>query len=206
MKAKSLICLLLIVFMCVSIQAVSAESNDWLSKENEYFVVKYHPGYEADADVTLETALLVRNITLEKYPHSLPFKVVIHIYTGTEELGRNAVIYAGSSSATIHILKPSWTGSWGGFEKLGDPFRRILNHEYVHAPVYYDLYSKPYGYKDSAGWFSQGLAEYISGNFLSSYEKNVREAVQGGDFTVDEPYSWGITSWSLCTKPLDSKR
>jgi len=172
------------------------KKEEWLSIENEYFIIKYHPGYEEDANVTLNTAMIVRNITLEKYPHELGFRVVIYIYSSREESGliaRCARCEVDSSSGTIHILQPSWEGHWDGYEQLDDPFRRVLNHEYVHVPFYVDLYSKKTGYSESSSWFSQGIAEYISQNYLPSYDRRVRKAVQDGDFTVNnEPYSWGL--------------
>jgi len=174
----------------------------WLTIENEYFVVYYHPGYEADAKEALEYAMWVRNNTMNKYPHTLDVKVEIYLYSNREEIMEKegcptAISHVGVSggvltTAKIGILRPSWEGHWGGYEQLDHPFRRVLNHEYVHIPFYYHLYSKKRGYTNPPSWFSQGLAEYISGNYLPSYEQRVREAVLQGSYTIDEPYSWGL--------------
>jgi hypothetical protein len=192
MKAKIFL-LLATVALSFQIFVAPAQAQDWLSIQNEYFIVKYHSGYEADANVTLNTAMIVRNITLEKYPHALSSKVVIEIYANPQELGYpTAVAVVDAHNATIKILRPSWEGSWGGYEQLDDPFRRVLNHEYVHVPFYIDLYSKPIGYDNPPSWFSQGIAEYISQNYLPIYEYRVREAVKNNKFTIEEPYSWGL--------------
>lgn len=190
MKLK-IIFIATLLFLAIPIQVVPAQPSEWLSIENEYFIVKYRLGYEADASHTLNTAMEVRSITMQKYPHHLPFKVEIYIYPSKEEIGPTAVIICGSSSATIKIVTPSWKGGWGGYETLGNPFKRILNHEYVHAPYYYDLYSKTKGYKDDLGWFNQGIAEYISQNYLPIYEQQVQRAVKDDDYTVTE-YAFGL--------------
>jgi hypothetical protein len=186
--------LLTLIASASSFLVAPAQTQDWLNIENEFFTVKYHAGYEADANLTLSTAMIVRNMTLEKYPHTLSFKVLIYIYTDPQEIGGSAGISeVGSNSATIKILRPSWNGSWGGYEQLDNPFRRVLNHEYVHVPFYVDLYSKPSGYSHPPSWFNQGIAEYISQNYLPSYEERVREDVKTNIFPVDEePYSWGL--------------
>jgi hypothetical protein len=190
---KALIPLLLAVALLILVppQIVSAQTGQWQSIENQYFVVKYHPGYEVDAAVTLDTAMIARNTTQQMYPHKLPFKVVIYIYPDTSEFGRTAVIYCDASSATIHIMGPSWNGSWGGYEQLDNPFRRVLTHEYVHAPFYFDLSLKRVGYQDPANWFDQGIAEYICQNYLPSYESSVRDGVRNGDFMVQD-YAIGL--------------
>lgn len=194
MKTKFLILCIVVILILPHIQVVSAQSDEWLSIENDFFTVEYQAGDEDEANITLDTAMMVRNITLEKYPHELNFKVVIRIYSDREDYGGHiAVADVNSSSATISIMRPSWESTWGGYETLGEPFRRLLNHEYVHVPFYVDLYSKSTGYANTPAWFSQGLAEYISQNYLHSYTATVQQSVQNSNFTVDEqPYSWGI--------------
>lgn len=162
--------------------------------ENEHFVIHYFTGCEEDARETLDSAMWVREQTMKMYPHHLGFKVNIYLYHTPEGWAPlvAAVARTDSSSAAIAIRCPSWEGHWGGYEQLDNPFRRVLNHEYVHAAFYKDLFSKSAGYGDQPSWFSQGIAEYISGNYLPSYEKWVREAVQRGSFVIDEPYSWGL--------------
>jgi len=71
-----------------------------------------------------------------------------------------------------------------------------LNHEYVHCPFWQEraqAKSKG-GYHDEElpQWFIQGIAEYVSENYLPSYEKHVRRKIQQGLFDVDRPYSWGL--------------
>ncbi len=160
------------------------EKKEWETLESNFFVIKYHQGYEDDARKTLGIAMEVREITLEKYPHELT-KVIIEVYPNRDELGNIAAICIGN---TIKILRPSWEGTWCGYEQLDHPFRRQLNHEYVHIP----FYDEERGYTDPPCWFSQGIAEYISQNYLPSYEKRVRESVQGGSFMIGEPCSWGL--------------
>lgn len=167
---------------------MTIEKKEWETSENDFFVIKYRQGYEDDARKTLGIAMEVREITLEKYPHELSTKVIIEVYPNRDELG-DMVICIGN---TIKILRPSWEGTRRGYEQLDHPFRRQLNHEYVHVPFYNDLNSKKSGYTDHPPWFNQGIAEYISQNYLPSYEKRVRESVQEGSFMIDEPYSWGL--------------
>lgn len=164
------------------------KKKEWETLENDFFVIKYRQGYEDDARKTLDIAMEVREITLEKYPHELGYTVIVKIYTNPDELKS---CRARLSSGTIHILRPSWEGTWCGYEQLDHPFKRQLNHEYVHVPFYNDL--KRSEYKEQVPrWFSQGVAEYISQNYLPSYEKRVRESVQEGSFMIDEHYSWGL--------------
>ncbi len=173
------------------------EDDDWLTIENEFFIIKYHPGQKEEAKEALTCAMWVRENTLEKYPHNLNLKIPITLYSDRDEImGKEgvypAISHVGRSRASIGILSPSWTGSWGGYEGLDRPFRRVLNHEYVHCPFYIDLYTKGRGYKKSPPWFHQGFAEYISDNYLPRYVIRVRESVEQGSFTINEPYTWGI--------------
>jgi hypothetical protein len=179
----------------------TSSAQEWETMESEHFIIKYHPGYEDDAQKTLDCAIAVRERTLKMYPHELSAKVTIYVYSSRDDLrtkkgvstALSEVGYGdGTLEATIHILRPSWEGHWGGYEQLDDPFRRVLNHEYVHVPFYNDLYSKERGYKHAPSWFSQGIAEYISQNYLPSYEERVQKSVQQGSFMIDEPYSWGL--------------
>jgi len=167
--------------------------------ESKYFVIKYHQGYVDDARKTLDIAIEVREITLEKYLHELSSKVIIYVYLNRVEIQKEkrvptalSEVDPSNSQNIIHILRPSWDSHWSGYEQLDNPFRRVLNHEYVHVVFYNNLYLKKRGYKDSPSWFSQGIAEYISQNYLPSYEKKVRESVQRGSFMISEPYSWGL--------------
>jgi len=197
----SVIICLILSSLFIYFPTVSGESDEWLAIENEFFVIKYHPGQGEEAEEALAGAMWVRENTLEKYPHTLNLKVTITIYSDRDELTEKEGAYTGtshvgvsgaSSSASIGILSPSWTGHWGGYEGLDHPFRRVLNHEYVHVPFYIDLYMKNRGYKDPQPWFSQGLAEYISDNYLPCYVNRVRESVEQGSFTINEPYAWGL--------------
>jgi len=177
-------------------QVAFDESDEWLTIENEFFIIKYHMGQEEDADEALTCAMWMRENTLEKYPHNLNLRVTITLYSDRDQIKAKeevctATSHVDSSSASIGIVSPSWKGSWGGYERLDRPFSRVLNHEYVHCPFYIDLYAKGRGYKNPPSWFSQGLAEYISGNYLPSYVNRVRESVEQGSFTINEPYTWG---------------
>lgn len=180
-------------------------SKQWLTLENELFSVRYQVGNEQDAQMTLEHAMWVRDRTMEKYPHNLATRVTIQIYDTQREIKSDIGVLTAQThssyglgangreySSAIYILSPSWEGDWGGYERMDNPFRRVLNHEYVHVPFYKDLYSKRIGYKESPEWFSQGLAEYISGNYDPAYREKVQEAAQSGFFLMDDPYAWGL--------------
>ena len=198
-SSQLLLVMLLVCFLMLAF-CIEPVKSEWQTTQNQHFIIYYYPGYDNDAAETLNTAMTVREITLQKYPHDLGIKVIIYIYPDRSTLLAEkgvptALAEVGSPppSATIYILCPSWAGDWGGYEQLDSPFRRVLNHEYVHAPFYIDLYTKPSGYSDPPSWFSQGVAEYIGQNYLPSYETRVREAVQADSFTPEaEPYSWGL--------------
>ena len=173
------------------------EDDDWLTIENEFFIIKYHPGQKEDAEEALTCAMWVRENTLKKYPHNLNLKIPITLYSDRDEIMAkegvsHGISHVGRSRARIGILSPSWKGSWDGYERLDHPFRRVLNHEYVHCPFYIDLYNKGRGYTKPPCWFNQGIAEYISDNYNPSYFNRVRESVERGSFTINEPYTWGI--------------
>ena len=177
-------------------------SSEWLTKYNDFFIIRHHPEYNNQLEETFRAAQYVREKTQKKYPHNLGMRVTITLCRDKKEiksLSRRESI--GSSSvglqkAEIIILNPSWVSNWNGYEQLDNPFRRVLNHEYVHCPFWQERAQARLegGYRDNElpQWFSQGLAEYISENYLPSYERHVNKKVQQGSFDIDKPYSWGI--------------
>ena len=71
-KLVRIIVIMLLILPSVStyFPIVFCESDEWLTIENEFFVIEYHPGQEEDAEEALTCAMWVRENTLEKYPHT----------------------------------------------------------------------------------------------------------------------------------------
>lgn len=171
--------------------------NNWTNIENDYFDIRYHRGFLEDAKNTLSIAMNLRESTYNLYSYRLSPKVRIKLYSSREEIkavedATTAISHTPLNNPEIGILRPSWDRDWDGYEQLDNPFTRVLNHEYVHCVFYDNLYRKNTGYKNPPNWFCQGVAEYLSSNYLPSYETKIRSKILGESFYIDCPYSWGI--------------
>lgn len=177
-------------------------AREWFEQDSEYFKIRFHMEQRNEIEETITLANLVREKTQKKYPHNLGMRVTITLCRDKNEMnnltGREIAGYSNVSpnKAEIIILRPGWPNNWDGYEQLDHPFQRVLNHEYVHCPFWQERAQAKLkgGYRDKElpQWFSQGMAEYISENYLPSYEEHVRGKVQRGSFYIDRPYSWGI--------------
>lgn len=53
---------------------------NWLSIEDEHFIVYYREGFKSDAEMILRLANLGWNVTRRVYPHELDVKFKIYLY------------------------------------------------------------------------------------------------------------------------------
>jgi len=189
------ICLIFVLVGCSGVVTPTTEENqeenvtsDWLSIENEFFIIKYCSGYENDAGKILDYCIFARNTVMSKYPHKLPYKPTFLVYDRLHwSLSEWTMItYCGSTSGEVHVLAPSdQTNPY--YDTLW--YQKNIIHEYTHLPFYHDLYSKPQGYKDCPDWFNEGLAEYFAmfcstSSILQKYEQKLSEIknmVKNGD-------------------------
>ncbi len=176
----------------------------WSTRNYEHFIIRYLPEHQEDVEESISSADWVREKTRSKYPHELSMKVTITLCSDKDEVkrlsnGRSRALgnsRVNLTRADIFIVHPSWEGSWETYCELDHPFRRVLNHEYVHCPFWQDRFrAERYGgYKQNVlpSWFNQGLAEYISENNFPSWRSLVMESVNEGRFTIDNEYAWGF--------------
>jgi len=177
-------------------------SDNWYTRSFEYFIIRFHIEHRDDVEECLISANWVREKTRSMYPHEISMKVTITLCNDIDEVYRlsngrslgNSIV--GLNKAEIFIVHPSWNGNWEIYSELGDPFRRVLNHEYVHCPFWQDrALAKSYGgYPDEElpSWFNQGIAEYISENYFPSWKTRVSESLKENSFNIDNEYAWGI--------------
>jgi len=177
-------------------------SDNWLTRNYEYFIIRFHPEHRDDVEECISSANWVREKTRSQYPHELSMKVTITLCSDIDEVNRysngrslgNSIV--GLTRADIYIVHPSGEGSWETYGELDYPFQRVLNHEYVHCPFWQDRARAKCngGYPDDVlpSWFNQGIAEYISENYIPSCRSYVRESVNEGRFSIDNEFAWGI--------------
>jgi len=113
-----------------------------------------------------------------------------HLYDTSNTSG----IYFETSPTKWWHSSDIWTFDaleWSG----GRSVIRSLNHEYVHALD--GRYNKEGGYKSDLGWWSEGLAEYLSTFFQQPYSR-VTTAQSSNPYSLAEifagdanAYSWG---------------
>lgn len=200
MKSKILlsvfvICLFFVLVGCSGVVSPITEENqeenvtgEWLSIENEFFIIKYCSGYENDAEKILEYANFARPVVMEKFPHNLAQKVVIYLYKYSEYQYEPSVTvaYTDSSKAEIYLLTPSDQSAAGSCSEWCDDlwYQKNVIHEYAHIPFWRDL-----GLQDIPEWFSQGFAEYFAvfcstSSILQKYEwalSEIKNMVKNGD-------------------------
>ena len=200
MKSKILlsvfvICLIFVLVGCSGVVSPIAEENqeenvtgEWLSIENEFFIIKYCSGYKNDAEKILNYCHFARDTVMSKYPHKLSYKPAVLVYDRLHwSLDEGTMMTeCGSTSGEVYILAPSdQTNPY--YDTLW--YQKNIIHEYTHLPFYHDLYSKPQGYKDCPSWFSQGLAEYFAmfcstSSILQKYEyalSEIKNMVKNGN-------------------------
>lgn len=162
--------LALIAIITASIAPINAYSSEagWEILENEYFIIYYRPGYGADANKTLEWAMLGRNATLKVIPHSLDTKVKIYLWDAEGWRRPPWQAYADTARYEIHLLAPSdqdkFRGTqWYCGDYCKDPLWYIyaVTHEYVHIVINHIAREPGKPYAEVPAWLHEGFASYI---------------------------------------------
>ena len=192
--AKSTVLCCILVFLIFANTALASDTGEWLSIENEYFIVYYKPGYESDARKILEYGNFAREVVLAKLPFEPDIKVAIYIYEAPGPTESSQYITWGLTMAdyikgAIYVLAPSEAIKQSSYyDDLW--YKGNVIHEYVHIVIGRYLYSKglymgnclPY-------WFSEGIAEYFkifcsTPEIMQKYEAmldRIRQMVKRGD-------------------------
>jgi hypothetical protein len=138
-------------------------ADNWLSIENDNFVIYYKAGFLSDANLMLNYCEYARNITMNLYPHNLPFEVTVKLYdynTFPYSIG-TTMASVSSTSAELSFISPSDVPTQ--YKSYMDNlwYQKNTVHEYVHVPTYIDLLSTSW-YRSSGfpGFFD--VAEYFS--------------------------------------------
>jgi len=192
---KAITCSILLFLLITNAFLVLSQSEEWLSIEDEHFIIKYKAGKEDDAKLMLEYCKFAHNVTMEVYPHELDVKVTVYLYDNKSWTRSPYSCWADATKAEIHFLTPS--------DVPGDARRWVDNlwyqknvvHEYVHIPTIRDLWKTEYYYSFGApDWFDEGIAEYISvfcttEEILQKYEhyaRNMRTTVINGSVFFED--------------------
>jgi hypothetical protein len=164
------------------------EQSEWLSIEDERFIIYYREGYKSDAEMILGYCQFARNVTMEAYPHQLEVKVKVYLYDYGSWKDSPWVTRADSLKAEMYFLTPS---------DVPEQYRQYIDnlwyqknvvHEYVHIPTWRDVGG--YGsVKNPPSWLMEGIAEYIavfrtSEEILQKYNwslKEIENIVKKGD-------------------------
>lgn len=131
--------------------------------EDNFFVIRYSPGYDYDAKKALKDSNVARNKTMGKYPHFFGTKVEVFLYDVENDKVNRSRAFSDSNLKRIHILVPSKYNENSSIDR----FRITITHEYSHIPFMTDI-----KYNDCPKWFIEGFAQYISEQF---YKKEMVE-------------------------------
>jgi hypothetical protein len=185
MKLQIALCFAVLVLSCIPVQAVSAQTTDWLTLDSQYFTVYYKEGHIADAQLMLGYCSYARDVVEGIYPHQLNFKVTVHLYDFENWTLTRSVYstYASSSLGAVDLsfLTPSEVPQSAKYwvDNLWYQFSAV--HEYVHAATYQDLLRTQYYHNgNSPQWFTEGAAQYVA-TFCTTPEICQKE-VQGHSY------------------------
>ena len=149
------------------INLTQATSLDWLTIENDYFIVAYQPGYDGDARKILEFATYAQEVAVgPKFSYKPDKKTTIYLFLkpGVDPAPRDwGSASASAYEAKMYFLSPSeaikvssqYNDEW---------FLRNVIHEYTHVVVgrsrylavgRWDWYFLPM-------WLNEALAEYFA--------------------------------------------
>jgi hypothetical protein len=138
LQALSIPLLAILMFSTISVLRTYSLQSEWLSLENEYSIVYYRSGYEADASKTLEWAMLGRSATLKVIPHTLETRVKIFLWDAESWKRPPWQAHADTARYEIHVLTPSdhdkYKGTqWYCGEYCKDPkwYIYAVTHEYA---------------------------------------------------------------------------
>ena len=198
MKSKILlsvfaICLIFVLVGCSGVISPITEENqeenvtgEWLSIENEFFIIKYCSGYENDAENILKYANFARQVVMEKYPHNFVQKIVIYLYKYSDYQDDPWGASANPNEGEIYFLAPSDQSVAGSCSNWCDDlwYQKNVIHEYAHIPFRRDL-----DLQDIPEWFHEGFAEYFAlfcstSSILQKYEwalSEIKNMVKNGD-------------------------
>jgi len=132
------------------------QTGEWLSIEDENFIVYYRSGFKSDAEKILMFANWGRNVTMRLYPHKLNNKTKIYLYD-KESYGRSIYsTWADVGKNEIHMVLPSDNPAYGEGKYVDDFwYLYAVTHEYTHIVTRQDAgYNLPH-------WLSEGIATYI---------------------------------------------
>jgi len=185
-KSIVICCILFSLLALTNSSLVLGQSEEWLSIEDEFFVIKYKEGYRSDAELILEYSRYARNVTMEAYPHKLEVKVKVYLYDYGSWKDPPWVTRADPPKAEMYFLTPSDVPEQ--YRKYIDNlwYQKNVVHEYVHIPTLRDIGGSA---KNPPSWFKEGIAEYIA-VFHTTKEilqkcnwelKNVEDIVKKGD-------------------------
>jgi len=103
-------------------------------------------------------------------------------YLFNDTNNRSGIFYEGSPTqwyhdANIVTFNPiEWTDGYS--------LVRSDNHEFIHALD--ARYNKAGGYRQGLGWWSEGLAEYLTTTAYEKYKLSLQKDTQGQDYTLTE--------------------
>lgn len=193
MERKSLISFFSIPILITTLLAQSfvvySQFEDWLSIEDEFFIVKYKEGYRFDAELILEYCRFARNVTMKIYPHELNVKVKVYLYDYKSWKYSPYTTSSSSGNAEMYLLTPSDVSeqyrSW--VDNLW--YMKNIVHEYVHISTWRDIQKGWGASRNPPSWLMEGIAEYIAifcttKEILQKYSwnlKNVENMVRNGD-------------------------
>ena len=206
MKLSLLTVIAIVAIICIPLNVQPAHAVDWLSIQNDYFVVNYTSGHEADANQVLEDAMYARNVTMNVYPFQLDVKVKIFLYDIASYGYSPSSASASPTKAEMYFLTPSdvpqsyksWVDSvW---------YQKNLVHEFVHLPTLRDYDKVQYYHINGApSWITEGVAEYIAvfrttteiQQKYSHYERDMlNNLVNGSVIFTDEGGDSSYRSWT----------
>lgn len=145
---------------------VFGESDEWLTIEDDHFIVKYQSGYVDDANKVLNYSAYARDVVVEKFPYELSRKLIVYVYKEPTKYNSYTIRWGHTSAdymkMEIYILAPSEAIRQSSY--YDDLWHQAnIIHEYVHVVVGQDIYTRTGKYMGNylPPWFNEGIASYI---------------------------------------------
>jgi len=156
--------LLLLIFP-IQIGSAQTQTDDWLTLENDYFILNYKAGHLADAQLILGYCNYARDVVMSIYPHNIGMKVTVYL-NDSQHWGNSiytSLSTVGDGIASMFFLTPSDVPQSARWWVDNLFYQHAVVHEYVHCATYTDLQKVAY-YRsgECPDWLTQGIAEYIS--------------------------------------------
>jgi len=154
----------LVLTILVLVSLTYCQPEEWLSIEDEHFIVYYRKGFRSDAEMILKFANFARNVTMRVLPHKLSTKTKIYLYDYKSWKNKPWVAWCDGKDK-IYMLTPHDNPYYGKGKYIDDFwYLATVAHEYVHIATY-SLTQRG----NIPEWLSEGIATYIS-NFPITYE------------------------------------